>query len=919
MPDLKRSRSAQKGALTRAYGDLIVLIAEEDYDAVVSERLRLKTLYLRFKESHSNYHETLEDEDEIQRSDEYFFEVQKLYAAQQHAAKTALNDMRPMQAQHRQGIDNEQSFKTLGHLINLPPLELQKFSGEPDEYDNFIATFNEVIGSVVTDPSARLVRLKSQVTGVALDSIKTCRMDDGEEGYTRAMKILRVRFGSPHLICNSVIERLKHGHDISTPAELRTFADDLANAEITLKNNNMYTEIDTQKNIIQICHRLESNIRYKWRSRVMKHKQSTNDYLNFTDFVCFVRQQADVVNDPLYGLDVLDDRPVSGSGKKSVTSLPIATHSVDRPKSYADSSAQTVPNLLSNTQCHLCFKNHKLYACYRFKSMAIDQRLDYVNVNNLCTLCFSKDHLVSECRSSYICKINNCGKRHSSALHIYDNQSHIVAGHCVQSPDNSKVYMPTLPVTINNTFRTFALLDTGSTTTFCTRRLVDTLKLQGIKVTYQLKTLHGSMDRCSEAVKFQLSSEDGAEILTMDNVLVVDTIPVEECSLEDAHRHSHIKDITFPCATQVDILIGQDNPAALVPIEVRRGPVGTPFATRTMMGWSLNGCASTNVTSHTVTSNFISTTILNRKMNQLCELEEVGIPHNTKEMPIENQRNVDLSNQEYTIINDHLQLSNSSNTVVPAMPDNVNVIRNSTCSPYVSMKGRSMVEQYDGQIDNTVTKANVEQVVDVGNDMPDRCRNLKIHAVSKGKKPTLCIVSDCTHVHKGASLNSLIILSIYLLIGLFAVLKFIQYGAGCALQKPMREINNPWCNIQTIPRSGWHVSPAVLTMHIEATNVSAKKSRTICSLVPVHALLGCVAPSIVQAKILFQETAKHKNSLHSNPLLDVQKGWERCLENQSDSTTSAIANWFVSDYFSITSCMTVGKLLVRRLIKMRIF
>ena len=320
-----------------------------------------------------------------------------------------------------------------------------------------------------------------------------------------------------------------------------------------------------------------------------------------------------------------------------------------------------------------------------------------------------------------------------------------------------------------------------------------------------------------------------------------------------------------------------------------------------------------------VTSNFISTTILNRKMNQLCELEEVGIPHNTKEMPIENQRNVDLSNQECTIINDHLQLSNSSNTVVPAMPDNVNVIRNRTCSPYVSMKGRSMVEQYDGQIDNTVTKANVEQVVDVGNNMPDRCRNLKIHAVSKGKKPTLCIVSDCTHVHKGASLNSLIILSICLLIGLFAILKFIQYGAGCALQKPMREINNPWCNIQTIPGSGWHVSPAVLTMHIEATNVSAKKSRTICSLVPVHALLGCAAPSIVQAKILFQETAKHKNSLHSNPLLAVQKGWERCLESLSDSTTSAIANWFVSDYFSIASCMTVGKLLVRRLIKMRIF
>ena len=885
MPDLKRSRSAQKGALTRAYGDMIVLIAEEDYDAVVCERLRLKTLYLRFKESHSNYHETLEDEDEIQRSDEYFFEVQKLYAAQQHAARTALNDIQSMEAQDRQDINNEQSFKTLGHLVNLPPLELQKFSGEPDEYDNFIATFNEVIGSVVTDPSARLVRLKSQVTGVALDSIKTCRMDDGEEGYTRAMKILRDRFGSPHLICNSVIERLKHGHDIRTPAELRTFADDLANAEITLKNNNMYTEIDTQNNIIQICQRLESNIRYKWRSKVMKHKQSTNNYLKFLDFVCFVQQQADVVNDPLYGLDVLDDRPVISSGKKSVTSLPIATQNVDRPKSYTDSSAQTVPDSLPSTQCHLCFENHKLYACYKFKSMTINQRLDYVNANNLCSLCFSKDHLVSECRSSYICKINNCGKRHSSALHIYDNQSPMVAGHCVQSSDNSNVYMPTLPVTINNTFRTFALLDTGSSTTFCTRRLVDTLKLQGTKVTYQLKTLQGSMDRCSESVKFQMSSEDSAEILTMDNVLVVDTIPVEACSLEDAHRHSHIKDITFPRATQVDILIGQDNPAALMPIEIRRGPIGTPFATRTMMGWSLNGCASMNVSSHTVTSNFISTTILNRKMNQLCELEDDGIPQNTKEMPMKNQRNVDLSNQECTIISDHLQLSNFSNTVEPAMPDSFNVIRDKMCRPYVSMKRRSMLEQYDEQIDNMATKANVEQVMDVGNNMPDRCRNLKPHAVSKGKKLILRIVSDCTQVHKGVSLNSLFILSLCLLIGLLAVLKFLQCGTGYALQKIMRETDNPWCNIQTALGSGWQVSLDVLRMHIEATNVFAK-SRIIGSLVPVHALLRCAAPSIAQAKILFQETAKQNNSWHSSPLLDVHKRWERCLESLSDSTAS---------------------------------
>ena len=86
----------------------------------------------------------------------------------------------------KEEFHNEQSFQTLGQLINLPPLELKKFSGQPDEYDNFVTTFNEVIGSTLSDPASKLIRLKSQLTGTALDSISMCRADGGEDGFTRA-------------------------------------------------------------------------------------------------------------------------------------------------------------------------------------------------------------------------------------------------------------------------------------------------------------------------------------------------------------------------------------------------------------------------------------------------------------------------------------------------------------------------------------------------------------------------------------------------------------------------------------------------------------------------------------------------------------------------------------------------------------
>ena len=219
MSDLNKSRAARKGALVKAYGDLSVLLAEDDYDAAVSKREHLKMLYHEFKEAHTNYHVTLQDETDIESSDAYFSDVQQLYITQQNTAKATLHDRCPP-LHTGQILHTEQSLQGLSNLIHLPPLELKKFSGEPDEFDDFVATFQEVIGNAVSNPAAKLVRLKSQLTGIALDSIKMCRTDSGEEGYIRAMDILRNRFGSPYIVCNSVIERLKYGPDVRCPGEV---------------------------------------------------------------------------------------------------------------------------------------------------------------------------------------------------------------------------------------------------------------------------------------------------------------------------------------------------------------------------------------------------------------------------------------------------------------------------------------------------------------------------------------------------------------------------------------------------------------------------------------------------------------------------------------------------------------------------
>ena len=65
----------------------------------------------------------------------------------------------------------------------------------------------------------------------------------------------------------------------------------------------MFLEVDTQKHNVPICRRLQAQLRYRWRDTVMK--RATYAYLKLSDGVQFVQEQAEVVNDPIYGEDAL--------------------------------------------------------------------------------------------------------------------------------------------------------------------------------------------------------------------------------------------------------------------------------------------------------------------------------------------------------------------------------------------------------------------------------------------------------------------------------------------------------------------------------------------------------------------------------------------------------------------------------------
>jgi hypothetical protein len=100
--------------------------------------------------------------------------------------------------------------------------------------------------------------------------------------------------------------------------------------------------------------------------------------------------------------------------------------------------------------------------------------------------------------------------------------------------------------------------------------------------------------KTTEAVELEVGDRSGhPDKIQMSGVYVIEEIPAKAPSV-DVKNLNHLKGIPLPSGSvEVEILVGQDNSEALIPLEVRRGKSGEPFAMRTVLGWTVNGPVAT--------------------------------------------------------------------------------------------------------------------------------------------------------------------------------------------------------------------------------------------------------------------------------------------------------------------------------------
>lgn len=119
----------------------------------------------------------------------------------------------------------------------------------------------------------------------------------------------------------------------------------------------------------------------------------------------------------------------------------------------------------------------------------------------------------------------------------------------------------------------------------------------------------------------------------------------------------------------MDLLLAQDCSDALVPLEIRKGRRGEPFATRTLLGWSLNGSAALYRPNSTAISHFISASKLEAKIDQLWNIDNDYC--SAKSLSPDDQRVIDLWDSQCKLINGLYQLPIPWKDATSIMPNNL--------------------------------------------------------------------------------------------------------------------------------------------------------------------------------------------------------------------------------------------------------
>ena len=528
---------------------------------------------------------------------------------------------------HHQNALQQQQNKIVEMLAtqqkksNLPQQRVPIFDGDPMDYGAFVRAFENVIESKTSSSSERLYYLEQFTSGDVKELVRSCHYLPSERGYQEARQLMKKKFGDDYRIVTAYETKALNWPEVKAEDSISVdrFSIFLMRCKNAMECSKYLTKLEQPDTIQKLIMKLPFNLRKTWH-RSIDHIMETERSVTFSDLAEFVDNEARVTANPIFGKITEDTKPKnerkgkqSRSGR-SKTSLAAQVGNVQSPPPEAPLSGSTPPT--EDVLCSFCNSGHALDTCEALRRLPYPDRIQFLKSKHLCFGCLSSNHAVKECPEKKTCMVANCTRKHPTILHTNtagrirpsdipsastspQEESTRVHNGMVHL-DRSRIGMAVVPVkvwlkTTGPPVITYAFLDNGSSSTFCTESLMRKLGVNGTRAQISLTTLEKKDSLIDSFVVKDLviSDLDEKVFVELPALYTRPEIPVSEEDIPtqgDTDQWPHLCGIYLPeVDAEIGLLMACDVPTIFDPLEVKHSRNGGPYASRTSMRWVVNG------------------------------------------------------------------------------------------------------------------------------------------------------------------------------------------------------------------------------------------------------------------------------------------------------------------------------------------
>ena len=513
--------------------------------------------------------------------------------------------------------------------VKFPKIDVPTFSGELLHWQSFWEQFCIAIHNR-KDISAteKLVYLRHSLKDGSAKSIIEGLSSSGDQ-YPEAIASLQTRFDRPRLLHQTHVKKIYEIPNLKEGSgkELRKFHD-LAQQHLrALKAMGQDPSGPFITSLLEL--KLDQNTLFEWQ----KCSQSSKDIPHYTkllDFLNLRAQASESCSSEAKRFICHDVKKQHFSNSKQITSFVAST-------------------LEANPNCVVCKTDkHPLYACPQFKALPHDKMLATVRSNNLCLNCLRPGHFSKNCKSNNHCK--KCQRPHHTFLHVETKDNHrpktdspveeqtstaIEISSHTQSGSSSSTLLMTCQIAIHapdgSSIRARGILDSGSSASFVSERLAQSLRLRRSTRNIHISGVAGISHNSPihSVAAFEISSlTNPADKLNVSAIVVPHVtrdLPVQPVHFKSNWSHLsglYLSDPEFGQPGKIDVLLGVDVYANVMLQGRRSGQPGTPVALETKFGWVLAGKTNLYSNDETIQSHHITISSGDDILRKFWEIEE---------------------------------------------------------------------------------------------------------------------------------------------------------------------------------------------------------------------------------------------------------------------------------------------------------